>query len=650
MDKRVRFSLTYYLWVFGLILLLQWAFFSQPQVREIPYSEFLDEVRSAKVGDVVITPEKLYGVMKGPTEDGRDHATIEPPEAHTPWHISWERLEAWFAAERDVARQAAREQKEEIQRQFTVTALQDPHLIETLERHGVDFKGRIETHFFRNLLLNWIVPFGFMFLIWGFVTRRMSGGPGVLNVGKSKAKIYELDPSSAVKFSDLAGVDEAVEEVKEVVSFLKEPQRFQRLGAKLPTGVLLIGPPGTGKTLLAKAVAGEAGVPFFNLSGSDFVEMFVGVGAARVRDLFSEAKAKAPCIVFIDELDAIGKSRAAVGIAMGGFDERENTLNQLLVEMDGFDAKTNVVIIGATNRPEVLDKALLRPGRFDRQVLVDRPDREGRLAIFRIHTRRLVLDPDVDLDRMASQAPGFVGADIANLCNEAALLGSRRGHERIKMVDFQDAFERVIGGLERKSRVMNPQERRTVAYHESGHAVIGYFTPGADPVTKISIVPRGRSALGYTLQAPLEDRFLMTYDELLGRIRTLLGGRAAEEVVFGQVSTGASDDLEKASKIARSMLTAYGMSQRAPNLSLADSQAAGFLWQGPGTAAHSEEIERLFGEEQLEILKRCYTEAKQMLTERRAMLERLAERLLEHEKVEEKDMTEILGPRPAPAP
>ena len=647
MDKRVRFSLAYYLWVFGLILLAQWTFFSSPAVEEIPYSEFLDRVRGDKVADVVIAPEKLYGVMKGPEGQGtHDHTTIEPPESETPWHVSWDGFKVWFAAEREAARQAVKQREEEIKRQFTVTPVADPTLVETLERHGVDFRGRVETHFFRSLLLNWIVPFGLLFIVWGVVMRRMGAGPSVLNVGKSKAKIYELDPTNAVEFADLAGVDEAVDEVREVVSFLKEPERFQRLGAKLPTGVLLVGPPGTGKTLLAKAVAGESGVPFFNLSGSDFVEMFVGVGASRVRDLFAEAKAKAPCIIFIDELDAIGKSRAQQGVAMGGYDERENTLNQLLVEMDGFDGKASVVIMGATNRPEVLDKALLRPGRFDRQVLVDRPDREGRLAIFRIHSRKLVLDPDVDLERMAGQTPGFVGADIANICNEAALLASRRSRDRVQMVDFQDAFERVIGGLERRGRVLNPRERRTVAFHESGHALVGYFTPGADPVTKISIVPRGRDALGYTLQAPLEDRFLMSHAELLGRIRTLLGGRAAEEVVFGEISTGGSDDLEKASKIARSMLTIYGMSERLPNLSLVDSQNGGFLGQGPGAAQHSGEIERVVGEEQLEILKRCYDEAKQMVSERRAVLDRMAERLLEREKLEERDIVEILGPRP----
>jgi len=364
-----------------------------------------------------------------------------------------------------------------------------------------------------------------------------------------------------------------------------------------------------------------------------------------VRDLFAEAKKKAPCIIFIDELDAIGKARGHQGAAMGGYDERENTLNQLLVEMDGFDGRTAVVIMAATNRPEVLDPALLRPGRFDRQVLVDRPVKEERLAIFKVHTQKLQLAPDVDLARLAGMTPGFVGADIANLCNEAAILASRNGHDRITMADFQDALERVIGGLEKKSRVLNPEERRTVAYHESGHTLLGYFTPGADPVQKVSIVPRGRGALGYTLQAPLEDRFLMSREEILGRIRTLLGGRAAEDLVFGRISTGAADDLEKASRIAREMLTIYGMSRRLPNLSLV-TRNQGFLGQGPDGAPHSAQIEQLIGEEQLEILSTCYQEAKQTLTEKRQLLEGLAQRLLAQEKLDEKDLTEILGPRP----
>jgi cell division protease FtsH len=650
MNRRVRFSLFYYLWVFTLILLIQWTFFG-PAIPNISYSDFIDRVRSGAVEEVAIAQETIYGRMRGPAgEPSRAEPTIEPPAAHTPWHLSWAQVKAWFAAEKAAARREAREREEALKRHFTVTPVDDPDLIKTLREHGVRFEGRIERHFLRNLFFNWIIPFAGLFLLWGFLMRRMGGGPSALSIGKSKAKVYELDPKHAVRFSDLAGVDEAIEETKEVVSFLKEPQRFRRLGAKLPKGVLLVGPPGTGKTLLAKAVAGEAGVPFFSMSGSDFVEMFVGVGAARVRDLFTAARAKAPCIIFIDELDAIGKSRAGQGVTMGGYDERENTLNQLLVEMDGFDPRTSVVIMAATNRPEVLDRALLRPGRFDRQILVDRPDREGRLAIFRIHTRHLLLDDGVDLDRMAAQTPGFVGADIANLCNEAALLGSRRNHTRVQMADFQDAFERVIGGLERKGRVLNERERRTVAYHESGHALVGYFTPGADPVTKVSIVPRGRAALGYTLQAPLEDRFLMSLDELLGRIRTLLAGRAAEEIVFGQISTGAADDLEKAGKIVRSMLSVYGMSKRLPNLSLPQSHDEGFLGQGTQARAYSPDIERSLGEEQLEILARCYGDAKRLLTERRDALERLARRLLEQEKLDEHDIVEILGPRPEPAP
>ncbi len=653
MNQRARFSVVYYLWVFLLILFLESMFFSGPSVKEIPYSEFLTRVGKGEVKAIVLTQDEIYGEMKGPDDDGEKKAgskadSIETSDTRTPWTLSWAALEGWFVAKKNEAKELQAERKAAIERQFTVIPLQDDDLVETLQTHGVEFRAKIESHFFRNLFFDWIIPFGILFLVWGFIMRRMGQGPSALNIGKSKAKVYEADPENKVHFADVAGVDEAIEETQEVVSFLKEPQKFQRLGAKLPTGVLLVGPPGTGKTLLAKAVAGEAGVPFFNLSGSDFVEMFVGVGAARVRDLFAEARKKAPCIVFIDELDAIGRSRGGQpGMAQGGFDERENTLNQLLVELDGFDGRSNVVIMGATNRPEVLDKALLRPGRFDRQILVDRPDREGRQAIFRLHSRKLDLDDDVDLDKMGAQTPGFVGADIANICNEAALLASRREHDKVQMVDFQDAFERVIGGLERKGRVLNPAEKRIVAYHESGHALVGYFTPGTDPVEKISIVPRGRGALGYTLQSPTEDRYLMSRAELLGRIRTLLGGRAAEQVVFDQVSTGASDDLEKATKIARSMLTVYGMSERLPNLSLVE-QEEGFLGLGPQQAARSSEVEKVIAEEQLELIRRSYEEAQALLVERRDQLEALASRLLDREKLDAKDLEEILGPRPRP--
>jgi cell division protease FtsH len=665
MERRARFSLLYYLWVLGLILFIDSFIFGGPAVPDIPYSEFLDRVDRNEVATVVLSPEQIYGEMKAPagttastpaapapepspaTETAAPGKTkiVTPPTHETPWRLDLGRVKAWFSGVKEQARREQQQREEAFKRQFTVTPVDDPYLVATLQAHGVDFRAEIESHWLRDLLLNWIVPFGIMFLLWGVVMQRMGQGPGALSVGKSKAKIYAADEKTKTRFSDVAGVDEAVEETREIVAFLKEPAKYTRLGAKLPTGVLLVGPPGTGKTLLARAVAGEAGVPFFSLSGSDFVEMFVGVGAARVRDLFNEAKKKAPCIIFIDELDAIGKSRGQVGAPVGGYDERENTLNQILVEMDGFDGKSGVVLMAATNRPEVLDPALLRPGRFDRQILVDRPDREGRLAIFRIHSRGLTLDPDVDLGKMAAQTVGFVGADVANLCNEAALLAARRGRDRVAMADFQDAMERVIGGLEKKNRVLNEHERRTVAYHESGHTLVGYLTPGADPVQKVSIVPRGRGALGYTLQAPLEDRYLMSRGELLGRIRTLLGGRAAEEVVFGEISTGASDDLEKASRIARDMLTVYGMSKRLPNLSLARGQG-GLLGQGPESAPHSGEIEQTVGEEQLEILGECYAEAKQVLTERREQLEALAQRLLAQEKLETSDLLEILGPRP----
>ncbi|MFP6665576.1 MAG: ATP-dependent zinc metalloprotease FtsH [Deltaproteobacteria bacterium] len=653
MDKRTRFSLGYFLWIFLLFWVLEGLFFSGPAVPEISYSAFLSDVGKGKVATVVLTDQTIYGELKGPTDTEAEVAaqndSLAVEDKATPWRFSPGAIASWFSTAGDKVEQAEEDRAAKAKLQFTVVPLKDTELLDLLATHDVEFRAKIENNFLRNLFFDWIVPFGILFLIWTFIMKRMSGGAGggMMNVGKSKAKIYEMDAESRIHFSDLAGVDEAIEEVAEVVSFLKEPEKYQRLGAKLPTGVLIVGPPGTGKTLLAKAVAGEAEVPFFSLSGSDFVEMFVGVGASRVRDLFKDAAQKAPCIVFIDELDAIGRARGGRGAAgMGGFDERENTLNQLLVEMDGFDGRTGVVIMAATNRPEVLDRALLRPGRFDRQILVDRPEREGRIAIYRIHSKGLIIGPDVNFDKLGAQTPGFVGADIANICNEAALLGSRNGHDAVLMSDFQDAIERVIGGLEKKGRILNESERRRVAYHESGHALVGYFTPGADPVEKVSIVPRGRGALGYTLQAPTEDRYLMTRDDLLGRVRTLLAGRACEETIFGDISTGASDDLEKASQLVRSMLTVYGMSTRLPNLSLVEPGGETFLGFGPQQSEHSAEISRLLGEEHLEILKSCYDEGLALLAEHREKLEALAERLLDREKVDSSDLKELLGPRP----
>jgi cell division protease FtsH len=656
MIKRSKFSIGYYLIMFLLMLFLETMFFSGPAVKEIPYSKFRDLIQKNKIERVILESDRIYGLLKsdqaspnaaagtnaakGDTGTEKNPTSNEkgftPQQKQTPWYLSFEKYLA----------HSKKNPRREIQRQFTVVPLKDPTLLQDLQQHGVRYQGKIESHFFSHLISNWIIPFGILFLVWGWIMRKMGkgGGPGFLNLGKNKARIYEVDPSRKVTFEDVAGVDEAVEEVKEVVSFLKEPDKYTRLGAKLPKGIMLVGPPGTGKTLLARAVAGEANVPFFNLSGSDFVEMFVGVGAARVRDLFKEAKAKAPCIIFIDELDAVGKSRAQ-GPYLGRNDERENTLNQLLSEMDGFDPQIGIIIMGATNRPEVLDPALLRPGRFDRQILVDRPDLIGRVRIFEVHTRNLTLKDDVDLHKLAAETPGFGGAEIANVCNEAALLASRKDQDEISQHHFQDAIERVIAGLEKKNKLINPHEREVVAYHESGHAIVGYFTPGADPIQKVSIVPRGIGALGYTLQTPLEDRFLMSRTELIGKIKGLLGGRAAEEIVFGEVSTGASNDLEKIAKIARNMITVYGMSRQVPNISLVDHQQDLFLGQGPGIMQHSEKLEQMIDDETQAIIHTCYADAKQILTDKRDKLEELAHTLLAKEKMDEHEISAVLGPR-----
>ncbi|MGD8725435.1 MAG: ATP-dependent zinc metalloprotease FtsH [Desulfobacterales bacterium] len=655
MVQRSKFSIGYYLMVFLLMLFLETMFFSGSAGKEIPYSKFRDLIAKNKVQSVILESDKIYGFLKpkqapskvasqtpNPTSKAKAEKSssstkpaFAPQQKQTPWYLNLEKK----LAKSETAR------SEQIKRQFTVVPLKDPTLLEDLQQHGITYRGKIESHFFSHLISNWIIPFAILFLVWGWIMRKMGkDGHGFLNVGKNKAKIYEVDPSLKVTFDDVAGVDEAVEEVKEVVSFLKEPDKYTRLGAKLPKGIMLVGPPGTGKTLLARAVAGEANVHFFSLSGSDFVEMFVGVGAARVRDLFKEAKIKAPCIIFIDELDAVGKSRAQ-GPYMGRNDERENTLNQLLSEMDGFDPQIGIIIMGATNRPEVLDPALLRPGRFDRQILVDRPDLIGRVRIFEVHTRNLTLKNDVDLHKLAAETPGFGGAEIANVCNEAALLASRKDQKEISQQHFQDAIERVIAGLEKKNKLINPHEREVVAYHESGHAIVGHFTPGADPIQKVSIVPRGLGALGYTLQTPLEDRFLMSRSELLGKIKGLLGGRAAEEIVFGEVSTGASNDLEKIAKIVRNMITVYGMSKQAPNISLVDHQQNLFLGQEQGIMEHSEKLEQMIDDETQQIIQTCYADAKQLLTDKRDKLERMAHVLLEKENMEERDITAILGPR-----
>src|SRR3954454_6675516 len=514
MTKNTRFNIGFAIAaIFGL-LLVQYFIAAASQIAPIPYSDFQQMLRQGKIASVGISDRIIQGTLKEPLPGG--------------------------------------------QKQFVTTRV-DPEIAGELEKHGVRFTGQVESTFFRDLL-SWVMPVLLLFGLWWYLGKRAAEGQGfggLMAIGKSKAKIY-VEADTGVTFADVAGVDEAKDELREIVDFLKSPTDYSRLGGRMPKGVLLVGPPGTGKTLLAKAVAGEAKVPFFSISGSEFVEMFVGVGAARVRDLFQQAHQKAPAIIFIDELDALGRARG-IGPYAGGHDEKEQTLNQLLAEMDGFDSKSGLVILAATNRPEILDPALLRAGRFDRQVLVDRPDKKGRVDILRIHLKNLKVAQDVKLEEIAALTPGFTGADLANLANEAAVLATRRGAESIAMDDFTGAVERIVAGLEKKSRILIPRERRIVAYHEMGHALVALAIPGSDPVQKVSIIPRGIGALGYTLQRPTDDRFLMGRQELADKMTVLMGGRAAEMQLGEDISTGAADDLAKATDIARGMVLRFGM-------------------------------------------------------------------------------------------
>jgi cell division protease FtsH len=532
-----------------------------------------------------------------------------------------------------------------------IPAIDDSALLTDLESAKVEFSGRVETTFWRDLIFGWVIPLGLMAGLWIFLMRRMGGGPTqALSFGRSKAKIYDRKELKTT-FADVAGVDEAKAELVEVVDFLKTPKKYQRLGGRIPKGVLLVGPPGTGKTLLARAVAGEADVPFFFLSGSEFVEMFVGVGASRVRDLFEQAKEKAPCIVFIDELDAIGKTRAGSTGFLSGHDEREQTLNQLLAEMDGFDSSKGVIIMAATNRPEVLDAALLRPGRFDRQVVVDKPDVNGREAILRVHARSVVLAPSVDLRVIAARTPGMAGADLANVINEAALHAARKGKNAVDMADLDEAIDRVIGGLERKSRVLSDKERDIVAHHEIGHALVASSLPNADPVHKVTIIPRGVAALGATYQLPLQDRYLLTRSELEDRIAVLLGGRTAEEVVYGEISTGAHNDLERATEMARLMVTQYGMSEHLGPVTYGGGQQAAFL-KGSGLPLereYSEAIARVIDDEIRAIIDRIYDRVRDLLSAKKKVLIDAAAELKQRETIEGDRLRELLAGDPAEA-
>ena len=592
LPPKARFSIWYFVFAMLFLSYMQPFFFSS-KVETIPYSQFKQYVADGYVGKLTIGPENIKGTLKG------DEA-----------------------------------------RKFTTIRVNDPDLVKDLDTHKVGYAGSYESKFL-GAILSWVIPMGVLFLIWRFAMKKMGPGMGVMSFSKSKAKIF-AESETKVTFADAAGIDEAKEELQEVVEFLSTPEKSQKLGGRIPKGVLLVGPPGTGKTLLARAVAGEAKVPFFSISGSEFVEMFVGVGAARVRDLFAQAASQAPCIIFIDELDALGKARGMN--VMGGHDEREQTLNQLLVEMDGFETNKGVIIMAATNRPEILDPALLRPGRFDRQVLVDRPDINGREAILKIHSENVVLGPEVDLRMIAGRTPGFVGADLANIINEAALLAARNDKDIVELADFDEAIDRVVAGLQKKNRVMNTQEKEIVAFHESGHAIVAESVEHADPVHKISIIPRGIAALGYTQQQPTEDRYLMTRSELLDRLAVLFGGRVAEELVFDEISTGAQNDLQRATDIARSMVTEYGMSERLGLVSYERPRQPMFLPESfsPGKN-YSEKKAAQIDDEVARIVEEAHQRVYKILLERRAVLDDLAHLLSQKESVQGDELRKMLS-------
>jgi cell division protease FtsH len=610
-EKKTHFSIWYFVGAMLILMAFQ-SYFLSDQVGQLPYNEFKKLLKANQLNDIVIYDE----IVSGKVKTGGLEGNVSPETAKLLG-------------------------KEKGERAFITARVQDPDLVKELEQGGVKFTGRIENKIVK-FFTNWILPMLFFILVWGFLMKRMGGASGgLMSIGKSKAKIY-MEKDINIRFEDVAGIDEAKEELQEVIEFLKTPQKFQRLGGKIPKGVLLVGAPGTGKTLLAKAVAGEANVPFFSLSGSDFVEMFVGVGAARVRDLFTQAQSKAPCIIFIDELDALGKAR---GInPMGGHDEREQTLNQLLVEMDGFTTDKGVIIMAATNRPEILDPALLRPGRFDRHVMIDKPDVNGREAILMVHSKGVTLGPDVDLKKIAARTPGFVGADLANIVNEAALLAARKDKAQVEMGDLDEAIDRVVAGLEKKNRRMNEKEKEIVAYHESGHAIVAEVLPNADPVHKVSIIPRGIAALGYTQQLPTEDRYLMTKNELIDKISVLFGGRIAEEIIFQEVSTGAQNDLLRATDIAERMVREFGMSDLGL-VTFEKERRPLFLETGMGYDTGrqvSEETARGIDAEVKKIIELSRMQTRKILEEHQPQLRILAQRLLEKEVVEGEELREIL--------
>jgi len=608
MEKKTQWNI--WLFVFAIlgVLVLHSYVVQWQQVEPLPYSDFLTELKNSNVKEISVYADHIEGSLNQPLADGRSR-------------FSTTRVEL------DLARDLA--------------------------QYGVRFTGVIQSTFLRDVF-SWVVPSLIFLAIWMFAMRKLGErgglGDGLLSIGKSKAKVF-VESDTQVTFEDVAGVDEAKDELKEIVDFLKDPVAHSRLGARIPKGILLVGPPGTGKTLLARAVAGEAGVPFFSINGSEFVEMFVGVGAARVRDLFEQARKRAPAIIFIDEIDALGRARGAWGL--GGHDEKEQTLNQLLAELDGFDPRAGLVLLAATNRPEILDPALLRAGRFDRQVLVDRPDKHGRVQILNVHIKRVKLSPGLDLEQIAALTPGFTGADLANLVNEAALVATRRNASEVTLADFTAAIERIVAGLEKRNRILNPEERRTIAVHEMGHALVAMSLPGLDTVHKVSIIPRGIGALGYTIQRPTEDRFLMTRKELENKMAMLLGGRAAEMLLIGQVSTGAADDLAKATDIARSMVMRFGMDETLGQVAY-ENPPSPFLGPLPegldmGSRQYSQETAREIDCAVRALIEAAFKHATALLTERKSVLEEGSQRLLARETLVEEEILQLVRPATGPA-
>ena len=591
------------LWVYLIFIMASlyfWQGAQEVQRSEIPYSEFLQRVDRGEVVDAIVSNKVITGTL-----------TESDPKTGKPRH-------------------------------FVTIPLWNNDLAKELEEKGVKYTVRQSSDWLSNFFFSWVLPFGFLFLLWGWMGKRMAGSSkGFLNIGNR----IRIHPEGDVKvtFEDVAGAEAAKMELGETISFLRDPTVLQGLGGHAPKGVLLVGPPGTGKTLLARAVAGEAHVPFFNISGSEFIEMFVGMGAARVRELFEQARQKAPCIIFIDELDAIGGARGMAPVMSGGHDEREQTLNQLLTEMDGFDPSVGVVVMAATNRPEILDKALLRAGRFDRQIVVDKPDLEARVAILELHSRQLKMAADVDLRVVAQRTPGFVGADLANIANEAAILAVRYHHDAVTMADFEAAIDRVIAGPEKKNRGLNAQEKRRVAFHESGHTLVAESVPTGEPVHKVSIIPRGVAALGYTLQLPVEEKFLSTQNELRDQIAILLGGRVAEEIIFGDVSSGASNDLERASEIARNMVTRLGMSEKLGPLTWGVQRELQYLGQSSVERNYSEETAQLIDAEVKRLVEEGRQRATEILVQQRATLDKLAQVLEEKEVLNGEEVEAIIG-------